>query len=71
MVETANRYYRGDPRPYLLVMVDLDRVSADWRYEDPGAVYPHIYGPLDRDAVVAVEDMRRHEDGRFLQDHET
>ena len=28
------------------------------------------YNSLDHDAVVTVEDMRRAEDGRFLQDHE-
>ena len=70
VVETANRYYRGDLRLYLLVTIDLDRVSSEWRYDDAEQVFPHIYGPLDHDAVVTVEDMRRAEDGRFLQDHE-
>lgn len=45
-------------------------MSSEWRYDDAEQVFPHIYGPLDHDAVVTVEDMRRAEDGRFLQDHE-
>ena len=70
VIETANRYHRGDPRPYLLVTIDLDLVSAEWRYDDPAEVYPHVYGPLDPGAIRAVEAMRRAEDGRFLLDQE-
>lgn len=66
VIETANRYYADDPRPYLLVTLDLQRVSSEWRYDDPERVYPHIYGPLEMDAVRAVERLRRDEDGRFL-----
>lgn len=70
VIETANRYYRDDPRPYLVVSLDLDRLRSDWRYDDPDEVYPHVYGPVNLDAVMRVEDVRRAPDGRFLQDHE-
>ena len=66
VIETANRYYADDRRPYLLVTLDLQRVSAEWRYDDPDRVYPHIYGPLQMEAVRAVEALPRGEDGRFL-----
>jgi len=66
VIETANRYYLADRRPYLLVTLDLQRVSAEWRYDDREQVYPHIYGPLEMEAVRAVEPLRRAEDGRFL-----
>lgn len=64
---TGNRYYRDDPRPFLAVVIDLERVQAPVRYEDPRRVYPHIYGPLNRDAIVEVLAVPREADGTFLR----
>jgi uncharacterized protein (DUF952 family) len=61
----GNRYYREDPRPYVLLHVETKRVRAPIMIEDPGGRYPHIYGPLNRDAVVAVTAMEREPDGTF------
>lgn len=66
LAEVANRYYRDDRRPYLLLTVDLDRIAAPWRYDAAGEDYPHIYGPLNRDAVIAITPMPRAADGTFL-----
>lgn len=41
----------------VLLEVDTDRLTSPWRTEQlPGTdqPYPHVYGPLDLDAVVAV-----------------
>lgn len=62
----ANAYYRDDPRPYVAVVVDLDRVTASVRYDDDACIYPHIYGPLDAAAVVEVLSASRDADGTFL-----
>ncbi len=64
--EVANRYYRDDPRPYLLLTIDLDRVGVPWRYDAAGDDYPHLYGPLDRAAIIALCPMSRAADGTFL-----
>ena len=64
--QMANRYYRADPHPYLLLTVDLDRASAPWRYDAAGPDYPHLYGPIDREAVGAMQPVVRAEDGTFL-----
>ena len=72
VVATANAIFPGRAG-LLLLAIDAARLAAPLRYEDcyeTGQQFPHIYGPLDHDAVVTVEDMRRAEDGRFLQDHE-
>ena len=66
VLEVANRYYRDDPRPFLLLEVDLDRVSAPAIYEDEERNYPHIYGPMERDAVRRVRRVERAADGSFL-----
>ena len=64
--EVANRYYRADLRPYLLLTVDLDRVTAPWRYDAAGEDYPHLYGPLNREAIVGSRPCPRAADGTFL-----
>ena len=66
LIATAERHYRDDPRDFLALTVDLDAVSSPWRYDDPGKPYPHIYGPIDRAAIVGVETVSRAVDGRFL-----
>ena len=66
LAAVANRYYRDDPRPYLVLHIDVARVQAPIRIEDPGGRYPHIYGPLNRDAITAVSEARRDRDGTFV-----
>jgi uncharacterized protein (DUF952 family) len=51
---TANRIFRGSGE-LLLLVVDPDRLTAPLKWEratDVGAEFPHIYGPLNLDAVV-------------------
>ena len=51
----------------VLLVIDSDRVTAPIRYEDAGSGqrFPHIYGPLGLDAVVAVQDFGPGADGLF------
>jgi uncharacterized protein (DUF952 family) len=65
VVAVANRYYAGDPRPHVVLTIDLDRITAPVRYEDASRIYPHVYGAIERAAIVAVADMARRPDGRF------
>ena len=66
MVVTANRHYAADPAEFVVVSVDLDRISSPWSVEDPGRIYPHIVGPIDRVAIMAVVPAPRDAAGRFL-----
>lgn len=68
VLAAGNRYYLADARPYLLLTVELDRLAADApvRYDDPERRFPHVYGPLDRAAIVRVERVERDADGRFI-----
>ncbi len=65
MVATANRFYRDDPRPFLVLTVDLEATGSPWRFDDPEQRFPHIYGPIDPRAVTAVRHMVRGSDGAF------
>jgi uncharacterized protein (DUF952 family) len=66
VIEVGNRYYRDDPRPYLVLEVDLERVAAPVVYEDDARRFPHIYGPLERHAVRRVYRVARAADGTFI-----
>jgi uncharacterized protein (DUF952 family) len=61
----ANAFYRGVPDLIVLV-IDPDRVGAEIRYElVAGSSYPHIYGPLNTDAVVGTRPLEPGPDGAF------
>ena len=62
----GNRSYTSDSRAYVLLTVDLDRVTAEVRYEDTDQRYPHVYGVLDRAAIIEIHRVNRGPDGRFL-----
>jgi uncharacterized protein (DUF952 family) len=59
----ANRYY-ADLDQLSLLVVDAGALSSDVVDEPPfpGADehFPHVYGPIDVDAVVGVIEWRRH-----------
>ncbi len=51
----VERFYQGQ-RGMLLLTVDPSRLHAELRYEEsePGEAFPHLYGALNLDAVIAV-----------------
>ena len=66
MVATANRHYRDDRRPFTVLTVDLDLTGSPWRFDDPGGIYPHIYGPIAAAAILREQAIPRSPDGDFL-----
>ena len=55
------RWYDGVP-DLLLLEIDTDLLTSPWRNEqlaDTDQAYPHVYGPLDLDAVVAAGPYQR------------
>jgi uncharacterized protein (DUF952 family) len=66
VVDVGNRYYSGDQRMYVALVIDRSRVTAEIRYEDDAKIYPHIYGGLNRDAITDILPMLRGPDGTFL-----
>jgi uncharacterized protein (DUF952 family) len=64
----ANTFYRGVRDDLLVLVIDASRVRPEIRYEAvPGAdaPFPHIYGPLNADAVVATRPLAAGPDGEF------
>jgi len=58
VVETAARYFAGQSALVMLT-VDPTRLGAGLRWEPSrgGALFPHHYGPLPLDAVVAEQPV--------------
>lgn len=67
LVDVANMFYRGDEREYDVLVLDVDRISSDVRYDDPEKTFPHIYGSLNTSAVTDRLVAQRDSDGAFLR----
>lgn len=66
VVQTANRYFRGQSG-LVLLCIDSDRAQAEIRYEGVAGreQFPHLYGPLNLDAVLQVLDFEPGLEGLF------
>jgi uncharacterized protein (DUF952 family) len=75
MLAVANRFY-GDGDDLVAVALEMDRLTSEVRWEAPAHPggrrpgddeprFPHVYGPLDRAAVVGARRLVRDGDGRF------
>jgi uncharacterized protein (DUF952 family) len=68
VTRTANKFYRDVPGELLVLVIDTGLLRPELRYEDvPGAElpFPHIYGPLNVDAVVESRPLAPGPDGDF------
>ena len=55
-----DRYYRNVP-DLLLLYIDPARLTHELRYEEAanGERFPHVYGPINKDAVVEIKKIVR------------
>lgn len=72
MIKVANRFYTGVSGEFQLLVIDTDRLTSDLKWEAPtpgdtlAPLFPHIYGAINHDAVIAVRYMQRAADGTFV-----
>ncbi len=66
MLGVANRRFAG-MEDVLVLEVDTDRLTAPVKHEPSrsGEIYPHIYGPINVDAVVGVRPLILDLHGKF------
>jgi uncharacterized protein (DUF952 family) len=75
VVPVAQKFYKGQSDLVLLV-IEPALLSSDLKWEPPaggtpppgvheGDLFPHIYGPLNLDAVVKVLDLTANGDGTY------
>ena len=71
-VATANIYFAGQP-DLVILCIDESRLISPLKYEVPAVegdvrpdtLFPHIYGPLNLDAIVSVHDFPCDAQGLF------
>lgn len=66
ILNVANAFYRG-LRDAILLWIDPTKLQAELRWEPVEAadVFPHLYGPLNLDAVISASDFNPDQDGIF------
>ena len=70
----VNAFYGDAPRPLLVLVIDETRLGSAcvWEAADPapppgvaeGTLFPHVFGPIDREAVERVLVVRWDGTGR-------
>jgi uncharacterized protein len=75
MLAVANAYYAGTDEELVVLSLDEALLTSEVRWEAPdpapppgvptGTRFPHVYGPLDLDAVVRVRRLVRLPSGEF------
>jgi uncharacterized protein (DUF952 family) len=69
VVRVAGTFLAGQHGLVLLV-IDSKRLLAEVRWEpgadSPAELFPHIYGPLNLDAVTQVLDLNPSPDGQYV-----
>jgi uncharacterized protein (DUF952 family) len=63
----ANVIYQDD-NDLIVLAIDTERLRSPVRYENglgTDEVFPHIYGPINADAVIATTPLERGPDGRY------
>ncbi len=63
----ANRKY-AKVKELVAMVVETSKLTSKLQYDKAkdGQLYPHIYGPLNREAVVEVRDVRQDGSGKFV-----
>ncbi len=75
VIPVAHKYYAGQSG-LVLLMIEPALLEADLKWEPPaegspppgvpeGDLFPHVYGPINLDAVVKVFDLEASPDGKY------
>lgn len=73
-LSVANAGFRDAPGPLMALLIEESLVEPMVKWEPagpapeggtPGTLFPHVYGRLNRSAVVGLEKLHRGPDGRW------
>jgi uncharacterized protein (DUF952 family) len=75
VLPVAEKYYKGQS-DIILLNIDPALLTSELRWEPPsggapppgvpeGDLFPHIYGPINLDAVVKAYDLQLNPDGSY------
>lgn len=76
LLQVANAFYRSVPGEFVVLHVAVADLTSPCLWEAPAHInrsgeafapsFPHVYGPIDREAIVGVESVVRDADGAFV-----
>ena len=72
MLKVANHFYTAVPGDFGLLVIHTARLTSPLKWESPtpgdtlAPLFPHIYGAINRDAILAVRTMQRNATGQFV-----
>ena len=65
VIDVANRYYKGVP-DLIVLSINPDKLTSEIRWEKSGDIYyPHVYGPINLNAVVSIKKLILSSKGTF------
>jgi uncharacterized protein (DUF952 family) len=75
VLPVAETFYKGQSG-LLVLVIDPSLLASDLKWEPPsggtpppgvpeGDLFPHVYGPLNLDAIVKVIDLETNPDGKY------
>lgn len=65
--QVANQFYKDLAGSFIIVCIAVDRLHAELRWEEAdGHLFPHVYGPLNRGAIVETMPFPRNVDDAFV-----
>jgi uncharacterized protein (DUF952 family) len=71
LINVANSFYKGQ-KNLLILRINKEKLGSEVKFETPleapmsGILYPHIYGPLEVEAVEAEVEFPCKDDGAFV-----
>ncbi|MFC4564243.1 DUF952 domain-containing protein [Nocardiopsis mangrovi] len=75
LLAVAGRFYADTAADLVVLVIDADLLGAEVRWEaaapspppgvPAGTLFPHIYGPIPRAAVIGTATLRRGPDGVY------
>jgi uncharacterized protein (DUF952 family) len=79
VIPVANDYYLNEIDQMLLLKIDLDKLSAETKYEkaatpdgvgtshqDSAPAFPHVYGPIEVNAIEGIGIMKKENNKYYL-----
>lgn len=69
IVDVANDNLRKIEDPMVLLCIDTCRLTSEIKWEERGdkrIIFPHVYGPINVDAVIDVINFDKNKDGMFF-----
>jgi len=67
ILKVANTYYPKQDN-LKLMWIDTGKLAAEMKWEESdGDIFPHLYGPINLDAVIAVVDFPPDNKGVFTR----